>query len=273
MQHVIVKYPVRHPLLKSYIKFFWELNIENAKLNHRFIPQRNINLRFNLSDTPQYAIINGNEHLLDSVNFSGLQDRFMNASLKLNGNVHVLGVCFYPEGPFPFFNIPVSEFKNQLLGANEIGIRLMNEIWEQLKEEPDIFARLNIVENEFARLLINGNKTPDNIRQIFKALNENCNSAQISGFCSQNKISIRSLERLFNKYVGVSASTYLTLNRFHVSANQLIYNNIQKFSDLAFDNGYFDQMHFIRDFKRFTGNTPKNFVQQQNSILQIGKYT
>jgi AraC-like DNA-binding protein len=273
MQHVIIKYQVRHPLLKSYIKFFWELNIENAKLNHRIIPQRNINLRFNLNDTPHYAKIKGKENLLDSVNFSGLQDRYMNAHLKLNGKVHVLGVCFYPEGLFPFFNIPVCEFKNQLLGANEIGKRLLNEICEQLKEAPDNITRLNIMENEFSRLLIKGNKTPDNFRQIFKAINENCNPSQISGFCNHNKISIRSLERMFNKYVGVSANTYFTLNRFHVSTNQLLYTNFHKFSDLAFDNGYFDQMHFIRDFKRFTGNTPKIFVQQQNSILQIGKYT
>ncbi len=273
MQHHIIKYQVRHPLLKSYIKFFWELNIEKANLNHKIIPQRNINLRFNLNDTLHYAKINGKEHLLDNVNFSGLHDGYMNAHLKLNGQVHVLGICFYPEGFFPFFNIPVSEFKNQLLGANEIGIRLMNEICEQVKEVPDIITRLNIIENEFARLLIKGNKTPDNFRQIFKALNENCNPARISEFCTQNKISIRSLERMFNKYVGVPASTYFTLNRFHISTNQLIYNDFHKFSDLAFDNGYFDQMHFIRDFKRFTGNTPKNFVQQLNSILQIGKYT
>jgi AraC-like DNA-binding protein len=211
--------------------------------------------------------------LLDNVNFSGLQDKYINAHLKLNGKVHVFGICFYPEGLFPFFNIPVSEFKNQLWGANEIGIRLMNEICEQLKEVPDIFTRLNIIENEFAKLLIKGNETPDNFRKIFKALNENSNPAQISEFCSQNNISIRSLERMFNKYVGVSASTYYTLNRFHVSTNQLLYTNFHKFSDLALDNGYFDQMHFIRDFKRFTGNTPKNFVQQQKSILQIGKYT
>jgi AraC-like DNA-binding protein len=273
MQHSIIKYQVRHPLLKSYIKFFWELNIENAILNHKIIPQRNINLRFNLNDTPHYAQINGNEHLLDNVNFAGIQDRYINAHLKLNGKVHVLGICFYPDGLFPFLNIPVCEFKNQLLGAKEIGVRLMNDICQQLKEVPDTVTRLNIIENEFASLLIKGNKTPDNFRQIFKALNEKCNPAQITGFCNHNKISIRSLERMFNKYIGVSASTYLTLNRFHISTNQLIYNNFYKFSDLAFDNGYFDQMHFIRDFKRFTGNTPKNFVKQQNSILQIGKYT
>jgi hypothetical protein len=102
MQPLIKKYPVQHSLLKDYIKFFWKLSIEQAELNHKIIPQRNINLRFNISDTPQYAIINGKEHLLESVNFSGLQDKYMEAHLKMNGKVQVLGICFYPEG-FPFF--------------------------------------------------------------------------------------------------------------------------------------------------------------------------
>jgi AraC-like DNA-binding protein len=82
---------------------------------------------------------------------------------------------------------------------------------------------------------------------------------------------MRTLERMYNKYVGVSANTYGTLNRFHKSLNQLLYTDYSKLSDLAFDNGYFDQMHFIKEFKRFAGNTPKNFIHQNNSILQIGK--
>lgn len=58
MKHEIKKYAVRHPLLKRYIKFFWELHIEHMQVNHRIIPQRNINLRFNLNETPQYLTFN-----------------------------------------------------------------------------------------------------------------------------------------------------------------------------------------------------------------------
>ena len=77
---------------------------------------------------------------------------------------------------------------------------------------------------------------------------------------------------MFNKHIGLTANTFSTLNRFHLSMNQLLQNNYDKFSDLAFDNEYFDQMHFIRDFKRFTGTTPRCFVHQKNSIMQVGKF-
>jgi hypothetical protein len=103
MQNEIRRFPVRHPLLKKYIKFFWELHVENQQLNHKIIPQRNINLRFNLNETPQYVCSDGKENLLEDVYFSGLQDHFRNTYLKLNGKVGVLGVCFFPEGFYPFF--------------------------------------------------------------------------------------------------------------------------------------------------------------------------
>jgi AraC-like DNA-binding protein len=273
MPNEIKRYPVQHPLLKNYIRFFWELRIDYAQLNHKIIPQRNINLRFNLNDTPHYACSDGREQLLEDIYFSGLHDHYRNTNLKLNGKVNVIGVCFFPEGFYPFLKIPVSEFKNQMLGAREIGFKLAKTISERLKEVSDIASRLNILENELVLLLCNGNDTPEKFRHIFNALKQSDNPLQISEFCERNNIGLRTLERMYNKYVGVSASTYGTLNRFHKSLNQLLYEDHSKLSDLAYDNGYFDQMHFIRDFKRFAGNTPKNFVHKKDSILQIGKIT
>ncbi|MFN8256506.1 MAG: helix-turn-helix domain-containing protein [Bacteroidales bacterium] len=273
MNDAIKKYPVQNPLLKNFIKFFWELRIENARLNHKIIPQRNINLRFNLGETPQYLSSNGQEHRLENVYFSGLHDQYRNTHLVQNGKVHVMGVCFFPDAFYPFFKIPVSEFKNQILGAGEIGFKLANAIGYQLKEADNITVRLAILEKELALLLVNYNLADGNFRKIFNALKQSENSIQISSFCDRNNIGVRSLERMFNKYVGVSANTYSTLNRFHNSMNQLLYTGYSKLSDLAYDNGYFDQMHFIKEFKRFAGNTPKSFIQQNNSILQIGKIT
>jgi AraC-like DNA-binding protein len=267
----IIKYPVQHPLLKKYIRFFWELHIDHAQLNHKIIPQRNINLRFNLSETSHCVNINDKEYLLEDVYFLGLHDHFRNVNLKLNGKVDVLGICFYPDGFYPFLKIPVSEFKNQLLGADEVGFKLAININQRLKETHDVALRINILESELILLLNNNIYIPDNFRQLFKSLKSSDSSILLTEFCKQCNISIRKLERMFNKYVGISANTYSTLNRFHSSVNQILYNPNSKLSDLAYDNGYFDQMHFIKDFKRFAGNTPKNFAQQNNSILQIGK--
>jgi AraC-like DNA-binding protein len=273
MQHEIVKYHVQHPLLKNYIKFFWEFRVDLMQVNHKLIPQRNINLRFNLSDTPHILSLNGYDHLLDNVYFSGLQEHFTNAHLKLSGKVHTLGICFFPEGFYPFVKSPVSEFKNQFLGGFEVGLKWTKSLSERLNGTPDVRARLDIIEKELVLLLIQNNDSPERFQKIFKTLKHSENSWQIADFCRQNNIGIRNLERMYNKYVGVSANTFGTLNRFHSSLNRLLCKDFSKLSDLAYDHGYFDQMHFIREFKRFAGNSPKDFVNKNDSILQIGKLT
>ena len=271
MQYEIKKYQVQHPLLRNYIKFFWEIHTDYMELNHKLIPQRNINLRFNLSETPQYANVEGKVNSLEEVFFSGLQDRFINARLQLAGKAHIFGICFQSDGFYPFLKIPVSELKNQLLGANEIEFKPALQISEQLKEAPDTITRLTILEKELLKLLDNGNYCLDGFRQIFDVFRYGDNSFQITELCQRNNIGIRKLERMYNKYIGVSPMTYNTLNRFHKSLNQLLFTDYPKLSDIAYENGYFDQMHFIKDFKRFSGDTPKNFISQNNSMLQVGK--
>lgn len=271
MQHEIKKYSVKHPALKKYIKFFWNFQHTHLQINHKLIPQRNINIRFNLSETPHFFSIKNNTHLLKNIYFSGLHEHFTNAHLKLTGRIDTLGICFYSEGFYPFFKIPISEFKNQILGVEEIGCKIINSIRERLLDVNNIYLRLEILENELLNLLYHNNNLPEYFIKIFTELKNSETSDNISIFCKKHNICIRKLERMFNKYIGVSANTFLTLNRFHSSLNHLLYNDFSKLSDLAFDHGFYDQMHFIKDFKRFTGNTPKNFINNKNSILQVGK--
>ena len=104
MSNDIVRYEVKSEQLRRYIKFFWVLKIDFIRLNHKLIPQRNINLRLNLSDTPHYMLREGKEYLLEKAYFTGLQSESLNACLKLEGDVNVIGICFEPYGLYPLFS-------------------------------------------------------------------------------------------------------------------------------------------------------------------------
>ena len=271
MEPLIKKYPVQHPLLKKYIKFFWAIRTNPMQIDHRIIPVRNIDLKFNLSETPHYEIIEGQEHRLEEVYFSGLQDHFRDARLQFNGSVDLMGVCFFPEGFYPFMKIPLSEFRNRILGAGEAGFRPAKTISEQLKETRDTGDRLIILERELVRLLDTDRLVPVNFRQLFTSLTQSGDVSQVSGVCERYNIGSRKLERLYNKYVGIPAKTYYLLNRFQNSLNQLLSGDYSRLTDIAYENGYFDQMHFIKEFRRFAGHTPKIFVPRKDTMLHIGK--
>lgn len=182
MQNIIKKYQVLHPILRQYINFFWELHIEHAQLNHTLIPQRNINVRINLNTTPHYVCRGKNESLLDDVYFLGLQNKYTNSYLKLNGKVDVMGICFKPYGFFPFLKIPVSEFKNQILGADEVGFKIAKKISERLKENPDITNKSAIVEHELLTSLDSSNIQFDKFQIIFNLI-KNGSPFQLTDFC------------------------------------------------------------------------------------------
>jgi methylphosphotriester-DNA--protein-cysteine methyltransferase len=54
------------------------------------------------------------------------------------------------------------------------------------------------------------------------------------------------------------------LSRFHAALKQLLINNDSKYLPVALDKGYFDQMHFIKEFKRFMNETPSAFLTTNN---------
>lgn len=75
-------------------------------------------------------------------------------------------------------------------------------------------------------------------------------------------MSERTFERRFEQYVGLSPRLFSRICRFQSTLKQLQSRHYQKLSDIAFDNGYADQSHFIRTFKEFTGVAPLTFFKQ-----------
>jgi AraC-like DNA-binding protein len=81
-------------------------------------------------------------------------------------------------------------------------------------------------------------------------------------------ISERSFERKFEQYVGISPKLFSKICRFQASFQQLKDNRYNKLSDIAFENGYADQSHFIRVFKEFTGLSPLEFQKKAQPLAE-----
>lgn len=262
----IQKHPVKHPLLKQFINYFWSTNHYDIQINHTLIPQCYIMLRINLSETPRYYTINNTLNKLEDIYFTGLQDHFINCSVKVSGKEDAIGICFYPDGFYPFINIPVNEFNNNMFGVDEIGLgKIFSSFIDQLKSISDIESRISLLESKLVSILINNKiQAPNNFRVLFHSITNSYNS-QITDICKKNNCSVRTIERLYNKYIGLSPVKYNSLNRFHIISLSIANQNFSKLSDLAYDGGYFDQAHFNRFFRRFTGSTPKQLLYNKES--------
>jgi AraC-like DNA-binding protein len=78
-------------------------------------------------------------------------------------------------------------------------------------------------------------------------------------------ITSRYLQKLFVQYTGLTPKLYSKIHRFQNSL-QLVIRNESPLTAIAYDCGYFDQSHFIREFKSFTGITPSGYMPDQSSV-------
>jgi AraC-like DNA-binding protein len=208
---------------------------------------------------------------MNKIFFSGLFNKESENYIINEGALNIFGICFKTSGFYPFINSNLYEFKNHFWNLNETKLKFSSNFYNKLIETTTNEEIIEIVEKELYNNLLTDNQQFNKFKEIFHYYENSKYSRDISEFCLKQKINIRKFERDFNKYIGISAKSYTSINRFQNSINQLLNKDFDKLSDIAYENGYYDQTHYINEFKKFTGNNPKKFDQQKNSLLNIGK--
>jgi AraC-like DNA-binding protein len=82
----------------------------------------------------------------------------------------------------------------------------------------------------------------------------------VDELAARHAMSSRSLQRLFRRYVGVSPKWVLQRYRLHEAAERIAEGRDGDWAATALELGYFDQAHFIRDFKALIGASPAQYA-------------
>jgi len=87
---------------------------------------------------------------------------------------------------------------------------------------------------------------------------------KVSDICEKFAIEQRKVQRLFAKYIGISAKWVINRYRIHEALTSVELNQTLNWASLAIKLGYYDQAHFIRDFKNLIGTTPQSYQLSLN---------
>jgi AraC-like DNA-binding protein len=181
-----------------------------------------------------------------------------------SGNEGMIAIVFQPDGLYPFIKIPVDEITGQIVDLTDVLGKGIKEIQEKICEAKTDDKKISLVEN----LLLNLMKSDTNIynNDIRYAISQMRSNKKISIFelASVVNMSKRNFERRFLEYVGLTPVFYNRIVRFQKTIQLLNKKEDLSFTELAYLAGYFDQSHFIRDFKQFYGQAPKEFSHDQN---------
>jgi AraC-like DNA-binding protein len=174
----------------------------------------------------------------------------------------VLGVKFRPGGFYPFWKQPVSLLTGQTLGIRDVLGIDVKDMEEQIFAMESDEEMVGLVE----RFLLERHPDKDNnvtlVNRIVQSAIENREIIKVEDMVSLFGINKRTLQRLFSRYVGVSPKWVIQRYRLQEAAELMEKGSVTDWAKLSQDLGYYDQAHFIKDFKAMLGRSPEEYVKE-----------
>ena len=256
-----------HPDLEPLISCYWTLKVPKTEHpeKQRIIPDGTIEMAFILGDDIKRYTSQGDVIIQPRALILGhtIEPFF----IEPTGSVDTFAIRFYPYGFANFVSVPI----NALANTETPLAQLFDEVTANKLEQDIIHAknteqRIEIIES-FLIDKLNDSTTIDTIvKSTLDTLFASNGSTPINTILKDNLSKRRQLERKFIKQIGVSPKQLGKLIRLQ-SALKAMLNEGEDLTQIAHQNSYYDQSHFIKDFKEFTGVSPKEFVGNESMAL------
>ena len=197
---------------------------------------------------------------LPTVVLSGIRDS--SRQIHYAAGAANLLINFRPGAASAFFHEPLHEIFDQSLPVNYLknggGLSFLAE---QIGEAPDKEAQLSLVEQALTKKLIKEVPDPLIIAAIDSITMAEGNQ-RIEALAKKLYISRDAFEKRFRQTTGATPKHFSSIIRLRKAIEEHVPG--QSLTQLALDTGYYDQAHFIREFRAFTGRTPRQFFSERN---------
>ncbi len=241
-------------LLAPYVKQYWFLTMENVRQGiQRLIPFGCISLTFQRNQQNN-SLING---VVPVSCLSGQSTNFVN--LTYSGTINFVSIVFQPAGAMAFFKMPMKELNNKNIPIDELGDTQIMELEKRLIDAPDNSTCIRLIEKFLLKRIF----LIDEIRhkRLFAVI-ESISHEQhdISELAQTACLGYKQFKRVFNEHIGVNPKDFVRISRFQKAAHKLQIQPQITLTELADECGYYDMSHLIKEFKEFSGYTPREFL-------------
>jgi len=173
-------------------------------------------------------------------------------------------IAFHPGGLYRLLGIPMTELYDDGFDGRELVGYGIEEVVEQLQEAKDLNEMISVAEKYLlSRLSLVKEFLP--FDHGMKVLSNNHGLVSIEQIASVACMSLRQFERTCKHRIGYSPKFFARLARFSKAYRLRETDPSLKWTSIAYEAGYYDQMHFIRDFKQFAGITPSGMDEQMKA--------
>lgn len=181
--------------------------------------------------------------------------------ISTHGEVRAFIFILYPHIIRSVFGIHANELTDSCIDFDLLPFANAKYIREQLSASVSPREHLDIMTVFLLNLAGQQSITTDSrLSYATSCLLQSNGEISLKELQNDMQISERTFERKFKEYIGISPRLYARICRFRSAMVQLEASDYTKLTDIAYDNGYADQSHFIRTFQEFTGYTPSDFL-------------
>lgn len=194
----------------------------------------------------------------------GLQEGHF--GIKFQRQTCIFGVVFYPESFSKLFYFPLHEIAN---GGRRLDDDLSNaylNVHYQLRECLNDIERVRLLNSFFLNQLGQIDFSFTQFDQLIKTNRLQANPMEISDMINLSNLSERTIQRKMKQLLGVGPKSFSQVMRIKHVLAYIHANPTKDWQDVLYLFGYYDQAHFIKDFKRYTGRTPKAFVKEDKGL-------
>ncbi|MBA4849214.1 helix-turn-helix domain-containing protein [Emticicia sp. BO119] len=189
-------------------------------------------------------------------------------ALELFNNNYVLGIRFTPTGFSAFSHIPANELNDLQVPVNQVFAVKDNLIEERVREASTIYEKIGVILDFLYRNL---RKIPSNdlINKALGEITSRNGDIKINMLADKFGISDKTLESKFKLSVGLTPKEYAKICRLNSFLLKFKQNSQLSLTHLSFETNYYDQSHFIKEFKSFAYFTPKNLLKDKAKLFDI----
>ncbi len=242
--------------LASYIERYVVHEIPQAYTSY-VIPDLSVVMGFQFGG--RLSLVNEETKQLDRLCMTGMSGKYR--LFQNSADFGIVLVYFTAAGASAFLDVPLHEVFQLSLSIKMLDKRPgPGETEEKISLATSHEERIRIINRFFLRRL-----KPHNhdllVAHATNVIRQSCGNIRIKTLSEDLCISQSRLERRFRASVGCSPKKYCTIARLRSVMENV--TSVTSLTEVSAQAGYYDQAHFIKDFKSFTGTTPGNYLRQQ----------
>jgi len=184
-------------------------------------------------------------------------------TVRATGTVDVVGVRFHPSGAHPLFRFPMAELANELMPLEDLAA-----LHDRLGSESSTEERKQALDTVLTARFGNAAAPDRDFERAVSSVVRAEGRISVDALAAGMGVGTRQLERRFRERVGLGPKRFAKVLRFQ-SVFRRAFLDERPWAHLALDCGYYDQSHFIREFKSITGRSPSALFTNESALTRV----